>query len=105
MKEIENINKKIDNCEISELKQLSNLKRNIIYWLIDQIMTEKQFSSSGKEKLERLKNEVDTITTILKEQSYLDDNKLNKWLKVKEIVRNLMKKKMDLENEIFILEL
>jgi len=105
MTEIENINKKIENCEINELKQLSNLKRNIIYWLIDQIMTEKQFSSSGKEKLERLKNEVDTITTILKEQSYLDDNKLNKWLKVKEIVRNLMKKKMDLENEIFILEL
>ncbi len=105
MKEIENINKKIDNCEISELKQLSNLKRNIIYWLIDQIMTEKQFSSSGKEKLERLKNEVDTITTILKEQSYLDDNKLNKWLKVKDIVKWLMKKKIELENEIFILEL
>jgi hypothetical protein len=41
-------------------------------------MTENQLSSSGKEKLARLKSEVDIITTILKEQSYLDDNKLNK---------------------------
>lgn len=58
-------------------------------------MTEYQFSSSWKEKLERLKNEVAQISTDIKKWSYKTPDEL----------KMMSKKKNDLENEIFILEL
>ncbi len=92
---LDRINQKIENCDIKDLKSLSNRKRKIIYELIENIMINEQFPLTRKEQIKTLKNKIDRITIAIKQQAYID------WKQLRELERQ----KTEFETKLFTLEI